>query len=199
MGSERDRSTGRFRPGRDDLLHLARKTMLRGDRVDMQVLAAALGVNRVTLYRWVGSRERLMVEVLWFLTQRRMSLLWSELEDLPGPRVPELMSRWTRDTVEAPGLRRFLHGESEVAMRLLTLASGGFQPQLLALVRQRIQDDVSSGRVRTPLPLDELAYAVLRVTESYIYLPVITGEAVDPEMLKKVLSVLVSAAPPDSS
>ena len=194
MESERDLPTGRSRPGRDDLLRLARKAMLSGERVDMQVLAATLGVNRVTLYRWVGSREQLMVEVLWFLTERRMALLWTELQDLPGPRVPELMSRWTRDTVETPGLRRFLHGESEAAMRLLTLASGGFQPRLLALVHQHIEDDVSSGRVRTPLPLDELAYAVVRVTESYIYLPVITGDKVDPEMLKRVLGVLVGAA-----
>lgn len=173
--------------------------MLRGDRVDMQVLAAELGVNRVTLYRWVGSREQLMVEVLWFLTERRLGLLWAEIEDLPGPRVPELMRRWTRDTVETPGLRKFLHGESEVAMRLLTLASGGFQPRLLALVRRRIEDDVTSGRVRTPLPLEELAYSVVRVAESYIYLPVITGEEVDPDMLGRVLRVLVSAAPPRAS
>jgi AcrR family transcriptional regulator len=165
--------------------------MLRGDRVDMQTFAAELGVNRVTLYRWVGSRDQLIVEVLWFLTERRMDLLWTELEDLPGPRVPELMRRWTSDTVQTPGLRRFLHGESEVAMRLLTLASGGFQPRLLALVQRRIADDVSSGRVRTPLPLDELAYAVVRISESYIYLPAITGEEVDPDILGRVLSVLL--------
>jgi AcrR family transcriptional regulator len=165
--------------------------MLRGDRVDMQAFAAQLGVNRVTLYRWVGSRDRLIVEVLWFLTERRMGLLWTELEDLPGPRVPELMRRWTRDTVQTAGLRRFLHGESEVAMRLLTLASGGFQPRLVALVQQRIADDVSSGRVRTPLPLDELAYTVVRISESYIYLPAITGEDVDPDILGRVLSVLL--------
>jgi AcrR family transcriptional regulator len=170
--------------------------MLRGERVDMQLLAAELGVNRVTLYRWVGSRERLMVEVLWFLTERRMDLLWAEVEPLAGPRVPELMSRWTRDTVETPGLRKFLHGESEVAMRLLTLASGGFQPRLLALVSRRLEDDMTSGRVRTPLPLEELAYAVVRVSESYIYLPVITGNEVDPDMLRRVLNVLVGATTP---
>jgi hypothetical protein len=33
----------------------------------MTSLAAELGVNRVTLYRWVGSRDVLMVEVLWSL------------------------------------------------------------------------------------------------------------------------------------
>jgi AcrR family transcriptional regulator len=175
--------------------------MLRGDRVDMQAFAAELGVNRVTLYRWVGSRDRLIVEVLWFLTERRMTLLWSEVADLPGPRVPELMRRWTRDTVQTPGLRRFLHGESEVAMRLLTLGSGGFQPRLVALVRQRLADDVSSGRVRTPLPLEDLAYAVVRIAESYIYLPAITGEEVDPDMLGRVLNVLVSgpSTPGDAS
>ena len=33
----------------------------------MSALADELGVNRVTLYRWIGSRDRLLVEVIWSL------------------------------------------------------------------------------------------------------------------------------------
>jgi hypothetical protein len=50
-----------------DALRLARRRFLRGQRVDMGAIALELGVNRVTLYRWVGSRERLLVEVVWSL------------------------------------------------------------------------------------------------------------------------------------
>lgn len=180
------------RPTPDDALRLARKAMLTGRRLDMQALAAELGINRVTLYRWVGSREHLIVEVLWFLTERTIMSTWKELEDTVGPRTPEAMRRWVRATIDTPGIRRFLHGEAEFAMRLLTLRSGGFQPRLFALVRGLLAEEVEAGRVATPLPLDDLAYAVIRICESYIYLPAITGGPTDPDALRRVLAVLVT-------
>ena len=55
----------RTRPTPRDAFRLARRTLLDGQRLDMQALAGQLGINRVTLYRWVGSREQLLVDVLW--------------------------------------------------------------------------------------------------------------------------------------
>lgn len=182
------------RPGPSDALSLARRTMLRGHRLDMNSLAAELGINRVTLYRWVGSRERLLVEVLWTLTDRTITGIWASLARTDGPRVPETLRRWVQLTLETPGVRAFLHGESEVAMRLLTLRSGGFQPRLFALVRDLIRADLEEGRVATPLPLDELSFTVVRICESYLYLPAITGEKPDPDMMGRVLAVLLPSA-----
>jgi AcrR family transcriptional regulator len=60
----------------------------------MSALALELGVNRVTLYRWVGSREKLLVEILW-------SLAWPTLErerirtrKRGAPRVVQIVSRF---------------------------------------------------------------------------------------------------------
>ncbi len=57
------------RPTALDAFRHARRTFLGGDRVDMQALARSLGVNRATLYRWVGSREQLLTEILWSLIE----------------------------------------------------------------------------------------------------------------------------------
>ena len=40
-----------------DALREGRRWFLAGQRVDMSELAAALGISRATLYRWVGDRE----------------------------------------------------------------------------------------------------------------------------------------------
>src|SRR6266550_3010586 len=48
-----------------DALRLARERWLESGRIDMGDLAAELGVSRATLYRWVGTKERLLGEVLW--------------------------------------------------------------------------------------------------------------------------------------
>ena len=51
------------RVGRADALALAKRKYLAGDRLDIGQLAQELGVNRVTLHRWVGTRDALIVEV----------------------------------------------------------------------------------------------------------------------------------------
>ena len=62
-----------MKPGPDDALSLAREQFLLPERVDMSTLADELGVNRVTLYRWFGSRDRLLVEVVWSLADGMLS------------------------------------------------------------------------------------------------------------------------------
>ena len=57
------------RPVALDAFRLARRTFQAGDRVDMQTLARTLHVDRVTVYRWVGSREQLLTEILWSLIE----------------------------------------------------------------------------------------------------------------------------------
>src|SRR4051794_5962256 len=55
------------KPTAIDAFKLARHRFQAAERIDMSAMADELGVNRVTLYRWVGSREQLLVEVIWSL------------------------------------------------------------------------------------------------------------------------------------
>src|SRR6185312_4019819 len=66
------------RPAALDAFLAARRRFVAGERVDMTALAAQLGVNRVTLYRWVGSREQLLVEIVWSLARRTLDNLEAE-------------------------------------------------------------------------------------------------------------------------
>src|ERR671910_714899 len=45
----------------------ARETFIAARRIDMGSLAASLGVERTSLFRWVGNRDALLSEVLWSL------------------------------------------------------------------------------------------------------------------------------------
>ena len=40
-----------------------------GERIALGQMADELGVSRATLYRWVGARDALLLEVLWRLTE----------------------------------------------------------------------------------------------------------------------------------
>jgi AcrR family transcriptional regulator len=187
-------TTSRERATREDALRLAKRTYLKGERVDINQLAQGLGVNRVTLQRWVGTRDALLLEVVWPLSEATLRGAWAEIVDTPGPRVPRLMATYLRVQLAHPGARRFLVEENERAMKLFTNSSYGHQPRLIAEVRSYLEQDVREGRTVSPLSLDELAYATVRIAESYTYLPSITGEDPDPEGSLRVLEVFLGGA-----
>ena len=87
----------------------------------MSALARELGVNRVTLYRWVGSREQLLVEVIWSLAERTLSNLDSRMRATGAERVVKVASGFIDAVITNPGMRFWLTEEGEAAMRLLTL------------------------------------------------------------------------------
>lgn len=79
----------------------ARRTYLQCRRLDMQALAAELDVSRATLYRWTGSREQLLADVLWSLSD---DIFERAKADHPEHTGPERL----RDL--PPARRRARHG-----------------------------------------------------------------------------------------
>ncbi|MBW0137823.1 QsdR family transcriptional regulator [Pseudonocardia abyssalis] len=173
------------RPTALDAFSLARRTFQDGQRLDMQALAAELRVNRATLYRWVGSRELLLREVIWSLTERTLA------RPPDGAPLAETLTRFVHDVLAHPGMHRFLAEEGEFALRLLTMRAGGYQQRLIALVHEMIDAEIAAGLLHSPVPVDDLAYTVVRVVESYVYLEVITGEEPDGDRAGRVLRALL--------
>lgn len=189
--------TGSPRPGRSplDAFSLARRTFLTGLRVDMGVLARDLGVNRATLYRWVGSRDQLLTEILWSL-MRRTADRQLAAETGGAGRAARVIDGLIRAVIGNAGMSRFIESEGELALRLLTTRASDFQARLVELVHGLIADDLAGGRLRTDLPVADLAFVVVRVMESYIYMGLITGERPDPERAARVVRALLPARTP---
>jgi AcrR family transcriptional regulator len=177
------------RPTVLDAFAVARRRFAAGERIEMQGLADELGVNRVTLYRWVGSREKLITEVLWSATQKSFAAYRARLRC--GPRAAAALTMFVRDANQHPGMQQLLRAEPELALTLLTSTSGDYQHRYLALVRELIAEDRAAGLVSTEVPLDDLAYTAVRITESYIHTRVITGEEPDARRAEAVLHVLL--------
>jgi AcrR family transcriptional regulator len=184
---------GQGRPTALEAFSRARRTFLAGQRVDMGALARDLGVNRATLYRWVGSREQLLVEILWSLARRTFDRLLAD-PALPPPgrsRVAAVLAAFVHAVMANRGMQVFVEDEGDLALRLLTTRATDYQARLLDLVRGLLAEDIGAGRVRTAIPLEDLAYVVVRVLESYVYLTLITGERPDPERAGRVLHGLL--------
>jgi AcrR family transcriptional regulator len=151
----------------------------------MSALAAELGVNRVTLYRWVGSRDQLLVEVIWSLARRTLDKIEADVDERGAERAVQVVTRFLADVIANPGMQRWLAEEGEHAMRLLTRHDHDFQPRLIAAMR-----DLVDG-LDLPVDLDEVAYVIVRLIESYTYLDLITGEQPDARRAEPILRMLL--------
>jgi AcrR family transcriptional regulator len=179
------------RPTADDAFRLARRRFLAGKRVDMTAMAGELGVNRVTLYRWVGSRDALLVDVVWSMADVTLRRLHSHVRARGSEHVVRVITRFIEAVITNGGMQRWLADEGESAMRLLTRSEPGFQPRLIAAVRQLLTEEAENGTLELDADLDEVAYVIVRLIESYTYLDLITGEQPDARRAEPILRLLL--------
>ena len=179
------------RPTALDAFRLARRKFLAAQRVDMSGLAEELGVNRVTLYRWVGSRDQLLVEVVWALARRTLETIDDAVHETGGERIVQVIVRFLDAVICNVGMRRWLADEGESAMRLLTRHETDFQPRLIDAVHELLGQEAAAGRLELPVDLRELAYVIVRLIESYTYLDLITGERPEAQRAEPILRMLL--------
>ena len=190
--------SGTARPSALDAFRQARRTFLAGDRVDMQALARTLNVDRATLYRWVGSREQLLAEVLWSRIDPTISRLRAAARDpaaLSQSPAAAVITGTVRSVIANEGMQRFLDREGDLALRLLTTRASDFETRLIALIGELVSQEVAAGRLSAAVPMDDLPYLLVRVMESYIYLGLITGEHPDPDRAARVINALLPGPP----
>lgn len=186
-------TTASPRPGAADALRLARRRFLAPERIDMSALADELGVNRVTLYRWIGSRDAFLVEVIWSLARRTLDLVESGVTARGAERVVAVVTGFLDEVIANPGMQRWLREEGEHAMRLLTRHETDFQPRLIAAVEDLLDAEAQAGELDLPVDHHELAYVIVRLIESYTYLDLITGEQPDAARAEPILRMLLRA------
>ena len=179
------------RTGADDAFRLARRAFLAGERIDMQRLAADLGVNRVTLYRWVGNRARLLGEVAWELSERTIDRLLERSRARGGDRIAEVITGYIEAVRTNEGMCKTVAQEGPVAVRLFTAKDGEVQPRLVDKYRSILEAEVASGAFTPAAPLDEIAYALVRVTEACVYLDVLVGQHPDLDRVARMIRAVV--------
>lgn len=179
------------RPGPRDAFRLARSTWRTGERLDMSALARELGVNRATLYRWCGSREQLLVEVVWNLTNHQLNDADAVVDETGAERVIQIVALFIERTIAHKGMQAWLANEAEFAMRLLTRYDAGFQPRLVAWLEHLVVEETDAGRLDLPADVHEVAYVLEQLIESYVYIYPIAGETPKARRAEPILRMLL--------
>jgi AcrR family transcriptional regulator len=179
---------------REEVLAAARAQYAGGERVDLTVLAARLGLGRATIYRWFGSRERLVGEVI---ADELEALIVRKRREVRRRGVHGLLAvfdRVNQSLAHSEALRAFLDQERATGMRLLTSSTGLVQARGVACITGLITAEVAAGRYEPCAEPETLAYAIVRLAEAFLYNDAAIGIRGDHARLREVEAALLGAS-----
>jgi hypothetical protein len=170
-----------------------------GRRLDMQGLAGELRISRVTLFRRVGSREALLGKALWMLTQRTLETAaarWEAERPEGELHTPGTGRHINAIVSQSKGLRRLLDDEPALTIRVLTDPRGRIQTGIVAFVEELLRRDIEEFGLVTLIEPDALAYALVRLGESFLYADVLAARKPDVETANRLQRALVEGILP---
>ncbi len=170
----------------------ARETFIASRRIDMGGLAASLGVDRTSLFRWVGNRDALLSEVLWSLAIPTLVQAEHANAGLSGgERIAGILTHLVDDLITAEYFRQFLRREPARALRLLTTKESPIQRRHVAttewLVRRDLGDQPLGGAIDPP----SLAYLLVRLSEAFTYADLVSGDQPSAERARVAFRLLL--------
>ncbi|SFL98327.1 QsdR family transcriptional regulator [Marinobacter zhejiangensis] len=158
-----------------EALRRARRHWLKGERIHLASLAAELNIGRATLFRWVGNKDLLLGEVMWSLYE---PLRMQALQEIPGDGVDFVVGVYRHVNsvlLHFEPLRRFIHEDSEYALRILTSTHSTVHARTVEANSRTLRDQVQRGKIDPPLSIDSLSYFMVRLAESCLYSDIICG------------------------
>lgn len=171
----------------------ARHRFIAGRRIDMGALATELGVDRTSLFRWVGNRDALLAEVLWSLAVPTFDHADAATHASGADRVQGALTRFVADLIDAAYFRDWIIREPSRALRILTGGASPVHRRFVVVTEILLSEELSAGRMTTPLPTHDLATVLVRVAESYAYADLIAGEQPDPERAAAAFDLVLAA------
>lgn len=192
-----DRPRGRpAAASREDVVAAALHRYLRGLRIDVQEIASELGLGRTTIYRWFGTREELIGEVLLRAAEPLLDRAREKARGRGGPLLLDTFDRFNRALADAPALRRFVEEERGAALRIITASDGLVQPRMVERIAELIEDEAHAGAYEPPVEPRTLAYAIVRLAEAFLFNDAAAGIRGDVDRLRDVEAALLGVKVP---
>lgn len=193
-------STGGRVVTHDQVLTAALRSFHAHSRVDMEELATELVVSRATLYRVVGSRDRLLGDVLWHQGSTALARYAAQATRTGPERFLWLAAEFDRGLVGYAPVRRFLREDPATASRVLFMPEARVHIRFVELWRQLFAAAEQAGEISLPFAVDDFAYVWVRIGESMLYSDLLAGLEPKTELAGRVQRLLLlsaaSAEPP---
>ncbi|UGT45319.1 TetR family transcriptional regulator [Nocardia yamanashiensis] len=175
---------------REEVLKAAIAVFLEGKRLDVNAIAAQLGVGRASIYRWFGSRDGLLGAAIARQLDRMIAHTDRRSRATGGARLLEILDHTIHWLVEDDSLRTYFDNESTAALRLITRSDGPVHQAAVAAVEGLIERAEEQG-YQPPIERATLAYALVRLWEAFLYNDAVAGFRGDVERLRQVQTALL--------
>ena len=163
-----------------DVFREARRRFLRMERIDMSELATDMGVSRATIYRWVGSRDQLLAEIIWSFAEVGLQQARAAAEGLSGVDwVLRIQEHFGEQIIGNAPVRYFVDNEPATALRVMTSKDSPTQSRVIAFYREVIEDAAGRREITLRLPSETLAYVIVRMANAFLWTNLIAGEEPD--------------------
>lgn len=187
----------------EQVVEAGARQFLHTASLDVDALAAEMSVSRSTLYRVIGSRDRLFGDVLNHLSGKTFAAITA---DLPAATTVDsflaVFSRMTQALMSFGPLLKLIHREPELAFRVLLMPEAGLHTRSLARVRRLLDRVEGPGGEASPRLMDDVAYFAVRITESIVLTDLLAGREPNVQLAHRLVRTLIEeamAAPDDSS
>lgn len=180
---------------RADAVAAAARWIQDGRRLDLAGLAEELGISRATLFRQAGTRDLLLGEALWHQTHRTLlaAVRRAQARRGDGELRGVLVAREMNALVSrSTALRRLLDDEPALTIRVLTDPVGAVQPRVVRFVEDVLRQDMADG-YRPVIPPGDLAYALVRLGEAFLYADVLADRQPDVAIADRLQQALLQA------
>ena len=178
-------------PAPVDLLRLARRRFMHGDKLDIASLAEELGISRATAYRWAGNVEELTDRVIASLAEETFHLSFREAEGEGKDRLVDAFRRGLHYMANGPYREWLSREDPETALRLVASKHGHAQRTMMRLWEEFLSEEVGCGHMHLPVEPHAMAYAIVRISESFLYADLIAGEEPDVESCVEIIKLLL--------
>jgi AcrR family transcriptional regulator len=181
---------------REEVLDAAMRRYLRGLRIDVQAIAAELGLGRATIYRWFGSREDLIGQVLVRAAEPLLEDARVKSRGRGARALLDTFDRFNQSLAGAQALRQFVDQEREAALRIITAGRGAVQPRIVAGIESVIEEEIRSGAYAPPVEPAVLAYAIVKLAEAFLFNDSGDDLRADVDRLREVEAALLGVSAP---
>lgn len=178
-------------PGPLDLLASARRRFLRGEKLDIAALGRELGISRATAYRWAGNTEELTGAVIASLAEATFHRAVREAEGTGVDRLIDANRRGLQYIASGPYRQWLSREDPEKALRIVASKHGPAQARTIRLWEDLLSAEVRQGNIEIPVDPHTMAYAIVRVSESFLYADLIAGEKPDIDSCVEILRLLL--------
>ncbi|HKA14432.1 MAG TPA: QsdR family transcriptional regulator [Myxococcota bacterium] len=174
-----------------DLRAGARRRFLASERLSLEELAAELGISRATAYRWAGNVEQLAGEVIATIVEDTHARTLREARGRGADRIVDSLARGMRYIAASAPYQAFLARDPQKALRIVASKEGPVQARTIALNQRLLEEEIAHGALDLAVDPHTMAYALVRIAESFLYADMIAGEKPDLDKAVEIVKLML--------